>query len=54
MGLGHLNRLFPSGFPTEYLFAFLAFPMHVTRPAHFIRLDLITRIAFPEEYKVNP
>jgi hypothetical protein len=48
--LGLLSGLFPSGFPTNILYAFLFSLILATYPAQLIRLDLI--ILFGEEYKL--
>jgi len=48
--LGLQSSLFPSGFPTKTLYTPLLSPIRVTCPAHFILLDLTTRIIFGEEY----
>jgi hypothetical protein len=40
--LGLLNGIFPSGFPTNILYAFLFTPIHGTCPTHLILIDLIS------------
>jgi hypothetical protein len=47
--LGIPSGVFPSGFPTKILYAFL---MRATFPAHFSLFDLITLIIFGEAYKL--
>ena len=49
--LGLPSGLFPSGFPTNTLYAPLSSPIRTTCPAHLILLDFITRTILGEEYK---
>jgi hypothetical protein len=48
--LGLPSGLFPSGFPTNNLYAFLFSPIHATWPTHLI-LDFILLIILGEEYQ---
>ena len=48
--LGLPRSLFPLGFPTKTLYAFLDYSICATCPAHLSRLDLRLLIMFGEEY----
>jgi hypothetical protein len=51
--LGLPSGLFPSGFPTNILYAFLFSPIRATWPAHLILFYLITLIILGEESTSN-
>jgi hypothetical protein len=51
--LGLPSGVFPSGFPTNILYAFLFCPICATWPAHFILLDLIILITLGREYNLQ-
>jgi hypothetical protein len=50
--LGLPSGLFPSGFPTNILYAFYFSPIHVTFPVRFTLLNLIMLIILGKEYKL--
>jgi hypothetical protein len=50
--LGLPSGLFPSGFPTNIVYAFLVSPIRDTCPAYFMLLDLLALTIFGKEYKL--
>jgi hypothetical protein len=46
------SGLFPSGFPTKILYAFMLSLIRATCPVHLILLDLIILIILDEQYKL--
>jgi hypothetical protein len=53
LGLSFPSGLFPYGFPTKILYAFLFFPIRASYPAHLIFLYFIIVILLGEEYKLR-
>ena len=51
--MGLASGLFPPGFPSKTLHAPLFYSLIATCPAHFILLDLITRIILGEKYRLS-
>ena len=47
------NRLFPSGFPTKLVYAFLFFSTCATCPAYIILIHLITCTIFGDKYNLR-
>jgi len=47
------SGLFPLGFQTKMLYAFLISPMHAVCPAHLIILDLITQLMYDKVHKLG-
>jgi hypothetical protein len=46
------SGLFPSGFPTKIMYAFIIYPMHATCSTHLILLDMIALTIFGEAQKL--
>jgi hypothetical protein len=47
--LGLPSGLFPAGFPTNFLYAFLVSLIGATCPAHIILLDLIPKVLIDDK-----
>jgi hypothetical protein len=51
--LGVHSGLFPSGFPTGIVYAFICFPMRAICPPHLILPDIIILLILREMYKIR-